>query len=59
MPQNKVSQKFFAAFRIKMHGRRKKKKTALSSRGVEPCVDMLEERTDLTALSLFVYISIA
>ena len=33
MPQKKVSQTFFATFRIKMHSRRKKK--ALSSRRVE------------------------
>ena len=45
MPQNKVSQKFFATFRIKMRGRRGK--TALSSRGgsrpkIEPRLNMLE-----------------
>ena len=48
MPQNKVSQKFFETFRIKMRGRRGK--TALSSRGggggsrpkIEPRLNMLE-----------------
>ena len=45
MPQNKVSQKFFATFRNKMRGRRGK--TALSSRGgrdpkLRPRLNMLE-----------------
>ena len=59
MPQKKVSQSFLQLLELKCMAVEKKKKKALSSRGVEPCVDMLEERTDLTALSLFVYISIA